>query len=134
MSERFIRVVAAVVAENDRYLITQRRSSAVLPNMWEFPGGRVERGETDAQALAREIDERLGATIEVGELMSFVSHDYPSYSVNLYLYSCQLLDRNLVRKAVQDYRWIRSDEFEAYAFTPADEASMNQLLGITYPR
>jgi 8-oxo-dGTP diphosphatase len=130
MSERFIRVVAAVVAEDGRYLITQRRSSAVLPNMWEFPGGRVERGESDEQALARELEERLGATVEVGELMSFVSHDYPSYSVNLYLYSCRLLDAHLVRKAVQDYRWIRSDEFEAYAFTPADEASMNQLLGL----
>jgi len=124
-----IRVVAAVVDRDGRYLITQRRDSAVLPGLWEFPGGRVEERESDAEALAREMIERLGAQVEVGELISFVTHPYERYTVDLYLYECRLLSDGLECRAVKDYRWVTSDEFDRYSFTPADEASMNQLLG-----
>src|SRR5260221_13446155 len=88
---RTIRVVAAVLEKNGQYLITQRRATAVLPLMWEFPGGRVEPGETDAQALKREVMHRLGAEIDVGKLISFVSHPYEHYVVDLFLYECTLL-------------------------------------------
>lgn len=129
MSKRTVRVVAALIADQGRYLITQRRSTAVLPNMWEFPGGRVEVGETDAQALAREIDERLGVRVEVRQMISFVSHPYEHYNVDLYLYDCTLVTGDLTALGVQDFRWIRSDQFDQFAFAPADEASMSQLLG-----
>ncbi|MGB5348187.1 MAG: NUDIX domain-containing protein, partial [Polyangiales bacterium] len=69
-----IRVVAALVERSGRYLITQRRETAVLPMLWDFPGGRVETGETDEAALAREVAERLGARVDVGQLISFVNH------------------------------------------------------------
>ena len=127
---RTIRVVAAVVESDGRYLITQRRENAVLPELWEFPGGRVEETETDAEALARELDERLGVQAQIGELISFVSHPYEKYTVDLYLYQCRLLnDSEPECRAVADYRWVTSDEFDRYPFTPADEASMNALLG-----
>ena len=71
-----IRVVAAVIERDGRYLITQRRSSAVLPLMWEFPGGRVEAGETDSDALRREVLHRLGVEIEPGQLISYVNHRF----------------------------------------------------------
>jgi 8-oxo-dGTP diphosphatase len=129
MSKRTVRVVAALVAAGGRYLITQRRATAVLPNLWEFPGGRVETGETDAQALAREICERLGVQIEVGQMISFVSHPYEHYNVDLYLYECQLMTRELQTLGVQAFRWITSDGFDELDFAPADEASMSQLLG-----
>ncbi|MBK8169729.1 MAG: (deoxy)nucleoside triphosphate pyrophosphohydrolase [Sandaracinaceae bacterium] len=124
-----IRVVAAVMERDGRYLITQRRPNAVLPGMWEFPGGRCEDGETDSEALRREVLERLGAQIEVGQLISFVSHPYDHYTVDLYLYECRLMTENLEARAVHDYRWVTSSEFDQYPFTPADEASMTQLLG-----
>ena len=124
-----VRVVAAVVEREGRYLITQRRPTAVLPLLWEFPGGRSEEGESDGAALAREVMERLGATIEVGQLISFVSHPYESYTVDLYLYECRLLSESLEVRAVNAYRWVTSSEFDQYPFTPADEASMTQLLG-----
>ncbi len=151
-----IRVVAAVVERDGRYLITQRRENAVLPNLWEFPGGRVEERETDSEALERErverfeqvcrrkfpadelehlsraigMDERLGAHVSVGELISFVSHPYEKYTVDLYLYQCDLRGPDsLESRAVKDFRWVTSDEFDRYSFTPADEASMNKLLG-----
>jgi 8-oxo-dGTP diphosphatase len=112
-----------------RYLITQRRTTAVLPNLWEFPGGRVEPPETDGQALAREIQGRLGVEVDVGQMISFVSHPYEHYSVDLYLYECRLVTRELRALGVQAFRWISSEEFDDYDFAPADEASMSQLLG-----
>jgi 8-oxo-dGTP diphosphatase len=128
---RTIRVVAAVLEKEGRYLITQRRASAVLPLMWEFPGGRVEEGETDAHALKREVRHRLGAEIEVGKLISFVSHPYEHYVVDLFLYECGLLGETLEGRNVNAFLWVTSAEFDQYPFTPADEASMNKLLGVT---
>ncbi len=124
-----IRVVAAVIERDGKYLITQRRASAVLPLLWEFPGGRVEEGESDAEALKREVRHRLGAEIEAGHIISFVSHAYESYVVDLHLYECRLAGGTLAALAVNDFRWVRSDEFDRYPFTPADEASMSKLLG-----
>ena len=124
-----IRVVAAVIERDGRYLITQRRPTAVLPLLWEFPGGRVETGETDGDALRREVDERLGAEVRVGQMISFVSHPYEHYTVDLYLYECELLSPGLSPRAVNDYRWVTSAEFDRHEFTPADEASMTKLLG-----
>lgn len=128
MTERIVRVVAAVIEREGRYLVTQRRPTAVLPNLWEFPGGKVEPGETDALALRREIKERLDAEVEVQQMISFVRHPYERYTVDLHLYQCSL--KSEVRAAaVQSFQWLCSDEFDDYEFTPADEASMSKLLG-----
>lgn len=127
-----IRVVAAVIERNGCYLITQRRPTAVLPLLWEFPGGKVESdlGETDGAALRREVHYRLGVDIEPGALISFVSHPYDRYIVDLHLYECRLTNGEPTAKNVHDFRWVSSAEFESYSFTPADEASMSELLGI----
>jgi 8-oxo-dGTP diphosphatase len=130
---RTIRVVAAVLERDGKYLITQRRAAAVLPLMWEFPGGRVEAGETDQQALKRELLHRLGVDIDVGKLISFVSHPYEHYAVDLFLYECSLVNETamLEPRAVNAFRWVASGDFDQYPFTPADEASMNKLLGVS---
>jgi len=128
MKERIVRVVAAVIEREGRYLVTQRRPTAVLPNLWEFPGGKVESGETDAQALRREIKERLDADVEVQQMISFVRHPYERYTVDLHLYQCSL-QSEVRAAAVQSFQWLCSDEFDDYEFTPADEASMSKLLG-----
>ena len=127
---RTIRVVAAVIERDGRYLITQRRPTAVLPLLWEFPGGRVEDGETDAAALKREVRHRLGVEIEAGQLISFVSHPYERYVVDLYLYECRIQSGELEPLAVNAFKWVTSAEFDQYPFTPADEASMNKLLDV----
>jgi 8-oxo-dGTP diphosphatase len=112
-------------------MITQRRKTAVLPLMWEFPGGRVEGSESDVEALQREVMHRLGARIQCGALISFVNHPYEHYSVDLYLYGCELLPQEtLDARAVNDFKWVASSEFDRYSFTPADEASMTKLLGL----
>ncbi len=129
-SPRTIRVVAAVIAKDGRYLITQRRPTAVLPLLWEFPGGRVEEGEPDAAALEREVFHRLGVTIESGQLISFVSHPYERYVVDLYLYECRIQSGDPAPLAVNAFKWVTSAEFDQHPFTPADEASMSKLLGV----
>lgn len=126
-----IRVVAAVIDEGDgRYLITQRRPTAVLPLMWEFPGGKVEPGESDANALMREVRHRLGVEVSVGQLISFVSHPYEHYVVDLFLYECRIIMGSPSARNVHAFKWVTSGDFDRYPFTPADEASMNKLLGL----
>lgn len=127
---RTVRVVAAVLEKDGQYLITQRRKTAVLPLMWEFPGGKVEDGETDVQAVKREVKHRLGADIECGKLISFVSHPYEHYVVDLFLYECRLVGGAFEPKNVAAFKWVASTDFDQYPFTPADEASMNKLLGL----
>ena len=129
-------MVAAVVEQGGRYLITQRRPNAVLPLLWEFPGGKVEPGESDEAALGRELRERLGANVTVGQLISYVRHPYEHYTVDLYLYECRLTGTSEVPlpsfacRAVHAYEWVTSEDFDRYPFTPADEASMSKLLGV----
>jgi 8-oxo-dGTP diphosphatase len=126
-----IRVVAAVIERDGHYLITQRRPSAVLPLLWEFPGGRVESGETDADALQREVEHRIGVRVEPGEMISYVNHPYEHYAVDLYLYECRIASGEPSPVNVNDFRWVMSSDFDRYNFTPADEASMSKLLGVS---
>lgn len=128
-SLKTIRVVSAIIERGGQYLVTQRRPTAVLPLLWEFPGGRVEEGETDPDALRREVLYRIGVDIQPGKLVSFVSHPYERYVVDLYLYECQLREGEPRAVNVQDFRWVSSTGFDQLRFTPADEASMNKLLG-----
>lgn len=128
---RQIRVVAAVIEREGRYLITQRRQAAVLPGLWEFPGGKVEAGESDTDALRREVTERLGVTVEIGARIAHRTHQYDGYSVDLNLYQARLpqgAEPEAVR--VADLRWVASSEFEKYPFPAADQATTDLLLGV----
>ncbi|MCA9645163.1 MAG: (deoxy)nucleoside triphosphate pyrophosphohydrolase [Polyangiaceae bacterium] len=127
---RTVRVVAAVIAQDGKYLITQRRPAAVLPLLWEFPGGKVEDGESDSDALKREVMHRLGVEVAPGSMISFVSHPYERYTIDLYLYECVITSGEPQELNVESFRWVTSSEFDQYPFTPADEASMNALLGL----
>jgi 8-oxo-dGTP diphosphatase len=125
-----IRVVAAVMAKDGRYLVTQRRPTAVLPLLWEFPGGKVEAGESDLQALKREVKHRVGVEVEPGAQISSVSHEYEHYTVELHLYDCRITHGEPSAVNVHQFRWVESNDFDRLPFTPADEASMTKLLGL----
>jgi 8-oxo-dGTP diphosphatase len=125
-----IRVVAAVIEKDGKYLITQRRTTAVLPGLWEFPGGKVEVGESDEAALKRELRERVGVDVEVKGRMAQRLHHYDGYSVELNLYQTSIFrgqEPHALR--VADARWVGSAEFEKYPFPAADQATMDLLLG-----
>ena len=131
MSAKVVRVVAAVVEQEGKYLITQRRETAVLPLLWEFPGGKVEEGEGDEDALARELGERLGAVATVERKIGEQWHSYVGYDVCLVLYATTLDPaRPLTARRVREFRWVASSDFEKYRFPDADQATVDQLLGI----
>lgn len=124
-----IRVVAALVEKNGNFLITQRRAESVLPLLWEFPGGRVEEGESDQAALQREMRERLDVDVHVQEQMASTVHDYDGYSVTLVVYRAQLLSEKLKPLRINAFHWVHSSEFCKYKFPPADQETMDKLLG-----
>jgi 8-oxo-dGTP diphosphatase len=129
-AQPLIRLVAAVIERDGRYLITQRRSTAVLPGLWEFPGGRVEDGESDEQALRRELHERLGTEVEVKARMAHRVHHYQGYSVDLNLYQAVIQPGQEPQPLrVAEVRWVPSNEFEKYEFPAADQPTTDLLLG-----
>src|SRR5512136_600463 len=87
---RKIRVVGGMIEKDGRYLITQRSPTASLPLLWEFPGGRVEDGETDEAALARELEEEMDISVRVGERVVHVEHSYASYDIDFCVYRCEI--------------------------------------------
>ena len=122
------RVVAALIERDGRYLITQRRPEARMPLLWEFPGGRVEPGETDEQALARELHENLGLEAAVGERVLHVTHGYQGYDLDFLVYRCAPGPREAAALRVHDLRWVRAEDFEDYPFPGADQATVDALL------
>src|SRR5688572_31392007 len=91
MTKRKIRVVAAQIEKDGRYLITQRKPSSSLPLLWEFPGGRVEDTETDQEALKRELREEMEVEVEVGPASVAVTHEYSAYVIDFRVYRCKLV-------------------------------------------
>jgi 8-oxo-dGTP diphosphatase len=130
MSKRQIRVVAAQIERDAKYLITQRKPSSSLPLLWEFPGGRVEDNETDQQALSRELDEEMQIKVEVGEASVAVTHEYSAYIINFCVYRCTLVtpEENIKKIGVHDYRWVHPSELDDYEFPGADQATIDALL------
>lgn len=120
----------ALLDADNRILLSRRPEGKSLAGLWEFPGGKVEEGERDEDALQREVRHRLGVTIRCGELINFVSHPYEHYTVDLHLYSCTLEDEVLEARAVNAFAWVASEDFDQYPFTPADETTMSKLLGL----
>jgi 8-oxo-dGTP diphosphatase len=127
---RKIRVVGAMIEEEGRYLITQRPPAASLPLLWEFPGGRVEPGETDEAALARELAEEMGIAVRVGERVIHVEHAYEAYDIDFCVYRCELRAGPIRHLRVHDHRWVRPEELDHYDFPAADEKTVAKLLGL----
>jgi 8-oxo-dGTP diphosphatase len=122
-----IRVVAAEIERDGRYLITQRRPEASMPLLWEFPGGRVEPGETDQQALRRELQEEMAIDVHVGELSLHVAHEYEGYTLDLLVYRATTSDEPKPLR-VHDLRWVAPTEFDQYEFPGADQRTVDALL------
>ena len=131
MAKRKIRVVAAQIERDGKYLITQRKPSSSLPLLWEFPGGRVEEGESDQAALARELREEMEIDVEVGEPTISVTHEYAAYVIDFRVYRCTLLtpDDQIKTIGVHDYTWVLPGELDDYEFPGADQATVDALLG-----
>jgi 8-oxo-dGTP diphosphatase len=127
---RKIRVVGAMIEREGKYLITQRPPTATLPLLWEFPGGRVEPGESDEEALARELREEMNIAVSVGDRVIHVEHAYEAYDIDFCVYRCALASGRIEHRRVHDHRWVAPHELDDYEFPAADEKTIAKLLDL----
>lgn len=120
-------VVAALIFEGERFMICQRPAHKARGLLWEFVGGKVEPGETKAQALVRECREELGVTVEVGEVFMDVVHEYPDLTVHLTLFFASVACGTPQKLEHNDIHFITVDEIDEYAFCPADVSILARL-------
>lgn len=133
MKRRCIRVVSAEIQREGRYLITRRPSHAVLPDLWEFPGGRVREDEDDAAALNRALEKRIGVQVRVGEQVLEVCHGYDDYDVILAVYRCDPGPAEPEAGSVAALAWVEPEKLADYAFPGADQATIEALVGALEP-
>jgi 8-oxo-dGTP diphosphatase len=123
-----VEVAAALIQDAEgRYLITQRRRGSHLAGLWEFPGGKVEAGETPALGLRRELQEELTATFRVGDLVETVQWEYPDRTVILHFFDCRLESGEIVPREEQAMEWVAPERLVAYDFPPADRELIARL-------
>ncbi len=113
-------VVAAIISRGDCFLACQRPANKARGLFWEFVGGKVEPGETQQQALARECEEELGITVSVGEKLTDVIYEYPDVTVCLSVYFVTIADGIIQKREHNDIRWITLEDSNNYPFCPAD--------------
>ena len=122
-----IEVVAAVIREERKVLITQRLDHVDLPGFWEFPGGKVKTGESLEDALEREIREELGIKIRVCDEFFTTFHEYPTNAVRLHFFNCTIVEGEAQSLEVADLRWIDPENLCHYHFPPADAELISKL-------
>lgn len=125
-----VEVVAALIWENGKFLICQRPADKARGMLWEFVGGKVERGETKEQALVRECLEELAVTVEPQGVFAETTHEYPDVIVRLTLFDCLLLNGRPRLLEHNDMRWIIPDEIPEYEFCPADVEILKKIQDI----
>lgn len=121
-----IEVAAAIITHNGRVFATQR-GYGEFKDGWEFPGGKMEPGETPQQALVREIQEELDTEIEVGELVETVEYDYPGFHLTMHCFLCTIRSGALVLKEHEAARWLTREELDDVDWLPADVAVAEKL-------
>ena len=114
-----VRVVAAVIRKGNKIFATQR-GYGEFKDGWEFPGGKIEEGETPEQALAREIKEELDTEIQVGKLIDTIEYDYPKFHLSMDCFWCEIMQGGLELKEHEAARWLSKEELYSVDWLPAD--------------
>jgi 8-oxo-dGTP diphosphatase len=128
MSEqrKTIKVVAAVIKKDDKIFATQR-GYGEFKGGWEFPGGKIEAGETPQEALVREIKEELDTVIEVDEFIDTIEYDYPTFHLSMDCFWCTIKEGKLILKEHEAAKWLASNELETVDWLPADIGLVRKL-------
>lgn len=125
-----IKVVAAVICDSlqtKTRIFATARGYGEFKGMWEFPGGKIEPGETPQQALVREIKEELATTIKVGELIDTIEYDYPEFHLSMDCFWCEVVEGDLVLLEAQEARWLTKNELDSVEWLPADLGLVEKL-------
>ena len=129
-------VAAAIIRRNEHILLSRRKPDAHLPNLWEFPGGKVEPGESLTAALQRELREELGIDVEVSDEYYTTTHQYPTKSVELHFFNCTITDgidgidgTHSEPRAIDvaEFRWVKPADLCSYEFPEADGELVERL-------
>lgn len=114
-----IRVVAAVIRSGNR-IFAAARGYGEFKGGWEFPGGKIEQGETSEEALVREIKEELNVEISVGSLIETVEYDYPDFHLSMDCFWCEIVNGDIVLNEAQEAKWLSNDMLDSVKWLPAD--------------
>ena len=128
LRERKLVVAGLILGEDGRVLISQRRADQALALQWEFPGGKVEPGEAPVAALARELNEELGVTVEVGRIWDVLFHAYPSFDLVMLVYPCRITDGEPRAVEVADLAWAFPRELPGWDILAADRPLVDRLV------
>lgn len=123
-------VAAAVVVRDGHVLLTRRAEGQHLAGMWEFPGGKLEDGESPEKALVRECLEECGIEVEVGEILEVTHHRYPETAVLLLFYRCSLRVGEVLHLQVADHAWVAPRDLDSYPLPPADERVVSRIKAL----
>lgn len=121
-----IKVVAAVIVKDQRYLCCLK-THGNNAEKWEFPGGKVEIGESNEMALKREIREELGIDIKVNSFLVNVTYPYPNFTLDMDVYLCEMLSEQIILNEHGAYAFVSEDEFSRYDFAPADQLVVDAI-------
>lgn len=121
-----IKVVAAVIRDRDKIFATQR-GYGEFKGGWEFPGGKIEEGETPQEALKREIMEELDTEIEVGELIDTIEYDYPDFHLSMDCFWCELQSEHVVLNEHEDAKWLSRAQLDSVDWLPADVTLVDKI-------
>ena len=124
-----VRVVAAVICSEDKIFATAR-GYGEFKGQWEFPGGKIESGETPQEALVREIQEELDVKIEIGDLIDTIEYDYSSFHLSMDCFWCNVTEGEITLKEAEDARWLSKDELYSVDWLPADMELTEKLEGV----
>lgn len=126
-----INVVAAIIKNGEgKILITQRNLKKTQGGLWEFPGGKIEKGETREEAIIREIKEELTIEINVESYLGEKVFEYPEKSINLIALNCRVKSGNIYLTEHEEARWVEKEELNSFEFAPADIFIVKKLQGI----
>ena len=128
MERKITEVVAALIWNGDRFMACQRPAHKARGLLWEFVGGKVEPGETHAQALIRECREELDVTVAVGDVFMDLIHEYPDLTVRLILFHATIAEGAPKALEHNDIRWLLPEEIPQYDFCPADEEILKRIM------
>ena len=123
-----VRVVAAIIIENGKVFATQR-GYGEFKDGWEFPGGKIEPGETPEEAIVREIKEELDTEVEVIELLDTVEYDYPNFHLSMGCFICKIKSGDLVLKEHEAAKWLTKDTLGSLEWLPADMGLVGEIEG-----